>query len=135
MFNYTECITFSWPSYDFSVEIWFNFQNYKIYSFKTYTHIGLYSDIVIEIWWKKNEHMYTWSHIILTNNISNWIHKIVYVLQCNSQVHWHFSFVLMIRLGNILFSNLTFVTQKVTQTPRYMQMDEIVIYLKGDRKI
>lgn len=85
MFNYTECITFSWPSYDFSVEIWFNFQNYKIYSFKTYTYIGLYSEIVIEIWWKKYKHMDTWSHIILINNISNWIHKVVYMF--SSVIH------------------------------------------------
>lgn len=60
MLNYTECVSFSWPWKDFSVEVWFDFQNASFKFMKyilidvnlklMYTHIGLYSDIVTEIW-------------------------------------------------------------------------------------
>lgn len=55
MLNYTECVSFSWPSNDFSVEVWFDFQNasfkfikYIVYSYRcesktyVYTHWSVF---------------------------------------------------------------------------------------------
>lgn len=39
MLNYTECVSFSWPWNDFSVEVWFDFQNAS-FKFIEYILIG-----------------------------------------------------------------------------------------------
>lgn len=96
MLNYTECVSFSWPWNDFSVEVWFDFQNAS-FKFIEYILIGrCESKTYVYTHWsvfrychrnmiKKPMQMHTWSHITHLNNVSNWIHKIVFIF--SSVIH------------------------------------------------